>query len=136
MVECSSTYSIRTVEEDPEQVELDFELPNDRTYQVSAFCKVHLKKPGFYIYQIALILLIFGGTWSYSTAISQNLTSVIPMYGLPNYKKYSAGSGWTCNDACKDYAAHCSDSFWIWTVVTCVFSVIMVFFNLVQQRYF
>lgn len=113
-----------------EEEEPDYTIPNDVCYQFSMISRMFGGRPGFYTYQVAVCLLMFGGIWSYGTVIAQSLTSVIPFTFLPRYD----GLGWQCSDPCQNYKGYCSDAYWIWICVIGVVSVILMFFNLAEQK--
>lgn len=98
---------------------------------MSSLCSFYFGKAGFIIYQLGVCVYFFGTIWGYTSVIAQTLTSVVPLTFLPRYD----GKGWECADPCQgNYAGYCSDSYWIWTAATCVFSTILIFFNLADQK--
>ncbi|KAH0570297.1 putative Amino acid transporter [Spironucleus salmonicida] len=104
--------------------DVDYSLPNDYTYEVSELCGVHYGKGGFYVYQVAVILYVFGVIWGYTSVVAQSLSSVIPF-----------GANWHCADPCgASYAKLCNVAYYVWTYVAIVYSSILVFFDLSKQN--
>lgn len=99
-------------------------------FQISSLCRFYGGRTGFYIYQLSVTIYFFGTLWGYGSVVAQTLTSVVPFTALPRYDQTS----WSCADPCQDYHAACSDAYWIWVVVAMVFSSIMIFFNLAEQK--
>ncbi|CAL6075772.1 Amino_acid transporter [Hexamita inflata] len=109
---------------------VDFSIPNNYTTQFSTLCQLYFGRTGFYIYQIAIVIYFFGTIWGYGQVVSSSLTSVIPMTFLPSFK----GDKWQCSDPCSYTIQACSDSYWIWLSIAGVFSCVMIFFNLSEQK--
>ncbi|KAH0570328.1 putative Amino acid transporter [Spironucleus salmonicida] len=106
------------------QTEPDYSLPNDYTYEFSELCEIHWGKAGFIIYQITIILYIFGTLWGYTSVVAQSMSSVVPF-----------GSNWECADPCGTSYAHlCNVAYYVWTYVALVYCSIMIFFDLSKQK--
>jgi len=112
----------------------DYTIPNSEEMVVSELMRLFFGRGGFYFFQVTVMVYFFGCIWGYGSVVASSLTSVIPMPFLPSYKS-SGATSWVCQDPCGgSYGQYCVDSYWIWICVTLVFSTVMIFFNLSEQK--
>ncbi|KAH0570276.1 putative Amino acid transporter [Spironucleus salmonicida] len=103
----------------------DYSLPNDHTFEVCELCGVYYGQAGFFVYQIAVILYVFGIVWGYTSVVAQSLSSVIPF-----------GPKWHCGDPCDKggYPSQCNVAYFVWNYVAVIYSSILVFVDISNQK--